>query len=139
MNASFEERSTWVQLISLVLALGGYFGVAGWMLAAGITEIAAFVPLFAVSVVLLVVLLAAGHAAAAIAAGPERRDERDRMIAWKAEGRSSWLLGVGVLAAVAGLAAKVEPTWIAHLLLLSMLASEVLNFSLRLVSYRRGL
>jgi hypothetical protein len=103
MGTSFEEKSVWIKLVGMVLGLGAYFVVAGRMLLTGVTALPAYVPLFVVTVVLMVVLLVAGHVAAAIVSRPEDRDERDRLIGWRAENNSSWLLAVGVLAAVTGM------------------------------------
>ena len=138
MNTSFEETSVWIQLGATVLGLGGYFVVAARMHAAGVTALPAYVPLFVVAVVLMVLLLTVGHAVAAIVHRPEGRDERDRLIGWRAESNSSWLLGAGVLAAVTAMICSVDNVWIAHLLLMSLVASEVPAFVLRLVYYRRG-
>ncbi len=138
MNASFEEKSTWIQLVGTTLVLGGYFVVAGRMLAAGVRELPAFVPLFVVAVVVLVALLVAGHVVAAVTGRTDSGDERDRLIGWRAEARSSWLLGVGVLAAITALVLDVDRVWVAHLLLLALFLSELLRFVLQVVSYRRG-
>lgn len=139
MRTSFEEKSVWIQLFCTVLGMGAYFAVAGVLLASGETKLPAYVPLFVATVVLMVAGLVAGHVAAAIASRPEGKDERDRLIGWRAENDSSWLLAAGVLVAVTGLALSVERVWIAHLLLLSLFASEGLGFVLRLVYYRRGM
>lgn len=139
MNASFEEKSVWIQLVGMVAVLGGYFVVAARMLSNGTTVLGAFVPLFIAAVVLLVVVLVVGHIAVAIAGRPDGRDERDRRIGWRAGSNSSWLLGAGVLTAITGLVISIEAVWIAHLLLLSMLLSEVVGFIFRLVYYRRGM
>jgi hypothetical protein len=138
MNASFEEKSVWVQLAAMALGLGAYFVVAGRMLAAGVTALPAYVPLFIAAVVGMVALLIAGHVAAAVTGRVERRDERDRRISWRAESNSGWVLAVGVLAAITGLIFTLETVWIAHLLLASLFASEALGFVLRIVYYRRG-
>jgi len=79
-----------------------------------------------------------GHIVVAILSRPEGRDERDRLIEWKAESRSSWLLTTGVLAVITGLILGLDSAWIAHLLLLSLFLSEILRFVLQIVSYRRG-
>lgn len=138
-GASFEEKSVWIQLGATVLGLGAYFVVAGRMAAAGVTALPAYVPLFVVAIVFMVVLVVAGITIAAIASRPEGRDERDRIIEWRAEHNSGWLLAVGVFAAITGLIFSIENVWIAHLLLLSLFLSEVLGFTLRLVYYRRGM
>lgn len=139
MNASFEEKSVWIQLISMVGVLGTYFVVAARLLSQGVTAVAAFVPLFFVATVLLVIVLVVGHTAVAIASRPEGRDERDRLIKWRAERNSSWILSVGVLAAITGLVMSIANVWIAHLLMLSMLVSEVAGYVFQLVYYRRGM
>lgn len=138
MRASFEEKSAWVQLVGIVVGLGAYFVAAGQLLAQGVRAMPAFTSLFIVAVVALVVILIAGHAAAAAVGKPEERDERDRLIAWRAEHHSSWLLGVGVIGAIACLCVGVENVWTANLLLLSLALSEALGLLLRIVSYRRG-
>lgn len=139
MNASFEEKSVWIQLAGLTAVLGSYFAVAALMLSQGVTALVAYVPLFGAAVVLLVVVLAVGHIVVAIASRPEGRDERDRLIEWRAESRSSWILGAGVIAAITAMIVGVENVWVAHLLLLSMLLSELAGLVHRLVDYRRGL
>lgn len=138
MSASFEEKSVWVQLIAMLIGLGCYAVAAGRLLAAGVREMPAFAALFAVAVVFMVILLIVGHIIAAVTGAPEAADERDRVIAWRAEHRSSWLVAVGVLSAVVCLALNVPPVWVANLLLLSLALSEMLGFVLRLAAYRRG-
>ncbi len=137
-GASFEEKSVWLQLTATVLALGAYFVIAGRMMSAGVNQLAAYVPLFIAAVVVQVVVLIAGHAAAAVLSRPEPRDERDRLIGWRAESNSGWVLATGVLAAITALVFSLEAVWVAHLLLGSLLLSQVLSFVLQLVYYRRG-
>ncbi len=139
MNTSFQEKSVWIQMVSMVVILGSYFVVAAVMLSKGLTTLPAFVPLFIAAVVLMVVVLVVGHIVVAIASRPEGRDERDRLIEWRAESNSSWVLAVGVLAAVTGLVLSTDNVWIAHLLLLSLFLSEVVRYLFQLVYYRRGL
>ncbi len=138
MSKSFEEKCVWIQLVAMVIGLGAYFVLAGSMMSKSVTALPPYAFLFGASVVLMVILLVAGITVAAIASKPEGRDERDKLISWRAENNSSWLLTVGVLAAVTGMIFSIENVWIVHLLLLSMFLSEVLGFILRLVYYRRG-
>lgn len=138
MLPSFEEKSVWVQFLSLVLVLGAYFIISGFMLARGVLALAPYVPLFAVAVVLLIIVLILGHALAAVTGRAEPRDERDRLIGWRAESNSSWLLGAGAFTAICALIAGIAPVWIAHLLLASLFASEILKLSLQILYYRRG-
>lgn len=139
MGGSFEEKSVWIQLVGTVVGLGIYFLIAARMMVAGVTDLVAYVPLFVGTVVLLVVLLVIGHIVAAIASQREGRDERDRLIEWRAENNSSWLVAAGVIAAITGMVFSVQNVWIAHILLLSLVLSEVLGFVLRLVYYRFGM
>lgn len=138
MLPSFEEKSVWIQLISLVVGLALYSIVSGAMMANGITEPAPYVPVFISAVIVLVVVLGLGHALAALTGKPERSDERDRLIGWRAESNSSWLLAVGVFGGITALLFKVEAVWVAHLLLASMFVSDGLKLTLKLVYYRRG-
>lgn len=139
MSASFEEKSVWIQLLATGGVLGWYFLVAGRMYSAGVRHLVPYVPLFAVAVVGLVTVLVVGHVAVAIASRPEGRDERDRLIGWRAESNSGWILGAGVILAIMGMIASYDDVVIAHLLLLSLLLSQLTAFVLQLVYYRRGL
>ena len=138
MLPSFEERSVWVQIVGLSAMLGGYSVVAGSMLARGVTHMAPYIAVFAVCLVMLIVVQIVGHIVAAVVGMPEDADERDRLIGWKAEARSSWVLGAGVFMAIAALAFGVEAVWVANGLLLALFASELLKLALQVVSYRRG-
>lgn len=138
MSASFEEKSVWIQLVAMTVGLGVYFVMAGRMLASGVHSVSAFAALFMVAVVFMVVLMVVAYVFAALTTRVEGRDERDRLIAWKAEHRSGWLAAVGVLGAVTCMAAGVDNVWTANLLLLSLALSEILGFVLQLAYYRRG-
>lgn len=139
LGASFEERSVWIQLFSMALVLGGYFFVAGQMLSQGVTALPAYAAVFTVSVILMVVVLVTGHVAVAIASRPDGRDERDRLIEWRAESNSGWVVATGVIAGIICMVVSVPNVWTAHLLLLSLFLSELLKLVLQLVYYRRGM
>ena len=139
LDTSFTEKAIWIQLAGMVLLLGGYFTGAGMLLAEGVTGIAPFIPLFIVTMILLVVFQAAGHAVATLTSPSEDADERDRLIAWRAEARSSYVLGAGLIGAVACLVLAVDTAWVANVLLLSLALSQVLCCLLQIVSYRRGI
>jgi len=139
MNASFEEKSVWIQLVSLVFGLGLYFAVAGSMLLGGVAVLAAYMPLFAVAVAFIVAVNVTGHIAVAIASRPDGPDERDRLIGWRAESNSSWILGVGVIVAIGCMTLSVGEVWVAHLLLLSLFIAEVAKDVAQIVYYRRGM
>ena len=138
MNASFEERSAWIQLIGLSLVLIGYAWVAGKMWLNGVHALLPYGAVFTVGVVLLVVILIVGHIAVGIVIGPEGRDERDRIIGWRAESGSSWLLGCGVFACLIGMMLSFSPVLNAHILLASLFLSVQLKLVLQIVFYHRG-
>jgi hypothetical protein len=140
MNASFEEKSVWITMVATCVILGGYFLVAARMLSEGITDaVVPYVPLFAVATLLLVIVLVIGHVVVAVASRPDGRDERDRLVSWRAENNSSWVLAVGVLAAAFCLALPIGRAWIANGLLLALFASEILKHALQICYYRRGM
>ena len=87
----------------------------------------------------MVAVMVAAHVAVAIVSRPEGRDERDRLIEWRAESQSGWLVGAGVLAGVTGMTLSWPNLWTAHVLLLSLFLSELLKLALQLVYYRRGI
>lgn len=137
--SSFEEKSVWIQLTGLTLVLGGYIAAAGMLLAEGGTDIGPFIPLFIGATILLVAFQAAGHAVAAATSRSDLRDERDRLIAWRAEARSSWVLGAGLIGGVGCLMMAVDAVWVANILLLSLFLSQMLCGTLQIVAHRRGL
>jgi hypothetical protein len=139
MLPSYEERSVWVQFISLCVVFATYMSISITMLAKGVLHLWPYVALFMSATLMLVILLGAGHVAALVLGKPERADERDRLIGWRAESNSSWLLGAGVFYAIAALCFNIEAVWIAHLLLGSLFASEILKLGLQVIYYRRGL
>jgi len=141
MGASFEEKSVWIQLVGMIIGLGAYFVTAGRMLAAGITALPAYLGVFLAAVLFMVVVLVVGHIVVAIFS---RRndfdtDERDRIIGWRAESNSGWVVAAGVVCALGAMVAGIELAWIANGLLASLFLSEVLGYVLRIVYYRRGM
>ncbi|MGH9381526.1 MAG: hypothetical protein ACRD2Z_13045 [Thermoanaerobaculia bacterium] len=69
-----------------------YFVIAARMLTAGVMAVAPYVALLAVTAVLLLIIIVAGHVVVALAGRPDGRDERDRLIEWRAESNASWPL-----------------------------------------------
>lgn len=138
-DTSFEEKSVWIQLISVALVVAGYFIVTATMLVNGITALGDYVPLFVAAVILLVVFLVAGHIVAAVIQRPEKPDERDQLIDWRSESNASWVIGPGVLTAILCLVFAVEPVWVTHLLILTLFLSELTKLSFQLHYYRQGI
>ena len=148
VSTSFEEKSVWIQLIGNLVGMSVYAAVAGPKLLEGVrvvehdarAQVAApsFYPLL-LAVAMVIFINVVGHAVAAIASRPEGRDERDRVIGWRAEHGSGWLLGLGTVAGIMALMLELEGIWVAHLLVLFLYLSEILCSVLKLAFYRRGL
>ena len=139
MDTSFEEKSVWIQLVSLVVGLGGYLVFAGILVSNGVIVLTAFVPFLVAAIVVIVAINIAGHMVVAIKSRSDDADERDRIIGYLAESRAAWILGVGVIGAIIALILAVDDIWIVHLLLVSMVGSEVVKLVLQIVYYRRGI
>ncbi len=139
MSASFEEKSVWIQLVGTGVSLAAYLWVAGVMYANGVDRLEAYAAVFMVAVALMVIILVIGHIFAAVVGKAEKRDERDRVIGWRSESNSSWVLAAGIMTALACMAASVEPVLVAHLLLLSLFASQMMQYGLQILYYRRGM
>ena len=139
MGASFEEKSVWIQLIGTLIGLGTYFAVAGRMIAAGTMALPAYVPVFIGAVVVMVAITVAGFIVAAVTGRTDGRDERDRLIGWRAESESGWIVAAGVVTAITAMILDVHMVWIANGLLASLFVSEMVGYVLRIVYYRRGM
>jgi uncharacterized membrane protein len=139
MDASFEEKSVWVQLACTLLGVAAYVFMAAGLFREGATSLPAFAACFGVSVSLIVVAMIVGHVAVALASRHENPDERDRLVAWKASHRSAWLLVVGIMAALMGMLLGIAEVWVAHALLVSLYLAQIMAYVLQLVYYRRGL
>ncbi|WP_428387878.1 hypothetical protein [Mucisphaera sp.] len=138
MSGSFTEKSVWVQLVVMLGGLGLYATAALRIYNNAVYDMGAYVPLMIGAVIGLVVLLAVAHALVAAIGGAEDRDERDRMIAWKAAYRSSWVGSLGAMVAVLCLVQGLEPVIATHVLIVSLGFSHVVDMGLRLVAYRMG-
>lgn len=141
MDAGYEEKTAWITLVSVGAVFTGY-GVVAWrMWAAGVDVVTAYAPLFAVTVAALVLVMVVSHVVCAIANQRDRPgevDERDRWIDTRAEARSGWIVGFGVIVALTGMVLRVDEVVVAHVLLGSLVLSELVKAALQLVAYRRG-
>ncbi|MFG0294257.1 MAG: hypothetical protein ACF8MJ_14040 [Phycisphaerales bacterium JB050] len=139
MAVSFEEKSVWVQFVATTVALATYVWIAAAMYMRGVDRLEPYTAVFAVSVVWLIVILIVGHIIAAVTGRQEDADERDRLIGWRSESNSSWVLGLGVFAALACLVGSVPEVLTAHVLLLSLYASQMMQYGFQILYYRRGM
>jgi len=147
MSTSFTEKSVWIQLIALMGTFAAYALIAGYFMRQGQTEMAPYAVLMGVAVVMHVLILIVGHIAAAIYATLrgedadtlEMVDERDKVIEWRAEASSAWIVGFGVILTLGALVFDLPRLWIVHLLVTALYASEALKYALQLRWYRLGM
>ena len=96
---SFREISAWITLVTVAISFGVYFGsiATGSVSARGLDTL----HLLLLCVGALVALQIASHVVAAAITpreGGRRRDEREQLIAWRAQSLGYYVLMVGVLA-----------------------------------------
>lgn len=141
MPVSFEEKSQWLVLFALVVVYGGYFMrvLPGHGLNVGPAEMA----LFGCAVALLVAIQVVGHVLLAIASRRElargvSTDERDTLIALRANRVSAYVLATGVFASLA-LALWVHGNFVfTHTLFAALVLSSIVDAAIRIALYRRG-
>lgn len=146
MNLSFQEKSLWLMLASLVIAFGCYFvNVLGAhaALPAQPPDLArdlapAHLTLFVAAVILLVVLSVAGHVVIALAERNPQSDERDRLIALKGTSYASYVLATGVFLALTTAAFTKGNFAFTHVLLAFWVLAQLVAIGSQLVMYRRG-
>lgn len=138
---SFQEKSTWTMGAIMVMVYGWYFAVVfGRVGEQDVAEIV-YRPLMLTTVLALVVLAAASHILIAIAAPGEadRADVRDREINRYGEYVGGYVLGVAALVALGMAMFEVDHFWIANVILLGLVLSELVSLGTKVVLYRRGM
>jgi hypothetical protein len=143
MNLSFQEKSLWVMLASLVVGFGFYFANAFGAHAARAPGQAAdlmapYVGLFIAAVILLVVIAVAGHVVIALADRNPQTDERDRLIALKGTSYASYVLATGVFLALTVAVFTPGNFIFTHVLLAFWVLAQLVAIGSQLVMYRRG-
>ena len=137
---SFQEKSTWVLLGTYLVTYGWYFIAVSSDLST--TDVGAidYRLLMLATVIALVVLAVAAHIIIAIASpkDADRTDERDREINRYGEYIGGFVLGAGALVVLAMAMFEVEHFWIANVLLVAMVLSEITSAVSKIVLYRRG-
>ncbi len=137
MEMSFQEKSTWSQLVGLVLVFGYYFYR---VLATSLTNTETVV-LFIVAIVALVALQIVFHIIAALSNiedANQGEDERDTLITLKATRVGAVVLGIGAMLSASLWIFNVTPLMMANAILLSLVIAEVTQNILQIAYYRRG-
>jgi hypothetical protein len=138
---SYREKST-------ALILVGYLAVYSWYFV-HITAEARSGPIADIDyqglLILVVGLLVLGTVVAQILIAvlapseAEQVDERDRLIALRADRIGGWTVSFGALAGLGLAMVEADFFWIAHALLAGLVLAEVLKAIAMLVNYRRSI
>lgn len=136
MNPSFQEKSLWLMLTSLVTVSGFYFASA--VPAEGANVGPRQMSLFIVAVVALVLVQVVGHAAIAIADRHTESDERDALIDLKGTRNASYTLATGVFASMCAALITDGNFVFMHVLLAFWVLAEIVGIGSKLFMYRRG-
>lgn len=137
---SFRERSAWITLVSVIPCFGVYFG----SIAAGAVSPRGFgaFHLFLLCVAALVVLQCGLHFVASLIAPGDGRaplDERERLIAWRAQSFGYQVLMVGVLLLGAPVhLGHPSPPELMNYALLAIVVSVLTVAVAQIVMFRRG-
>ena len=145
-SLSFHEKSAIGTLIATWVIGILYFRSAWALWQAGQLHPASNFGLAAGLTVLLVIVLVAYHVLIAATAKPEKEDERDRLIAWRAGRIGGFVLGFGVVGIVVQIliggmfddALAGSPVLIANALMAAVFIATVVELVMTLVFYRRG-
>ncbi len=136
MNLSFQEKSTWISLFSLLIPYSYYFYR---VFATPVSE-AEMVTLFILAVVVIVIIQIVLHVAVAIANTRDALhggDERDELFELKAARIASVVLATGVLLSASLWLTDATPLNMANAILLSLVAAQLVQCLVQLFYYRR--
>lgn len=137
---SFQERSTWILGVIMVVVYGWYFTMVLTQLdSTAITEVG-YKGMMLATVVVLVILATITHIVIAIAdpEGADQSDERDREIDRFGGNIGGYVLAVGTLAGLTLAMLEFDHFWIANTLLLGLVLSELVAAGVKITRYRRG-
>ncbi len=136
---SFREKSAWISLISISLVSLVYFLHVPWSLTPR-SSLAGFHGLL-YCIAALVVIEVVAHIAIALRAPRDAeapRDERDQMIALKALRIGAYVYALGSLLAVVTIHLGANQFALGYGVVLALAVAEIVNYTARIVYYRRG-
>ena len=136
MSLSFQEKSLWVMLVSLVAAFGCYFITV--LPAQALNVMPHQVALFGMAVATLVAVQVVGHIVISAIDRRMETDERDRLIELKGTRNASWVLGTGVFLALCAALMTPGNFVFTHVLLGFWALSQLVEIGSQLVLHRRG-
>jgi hypothetical protein len=140
---SFREKSAWITLITLVLVSvlwTTHFPWAGPFTLAPASNPFVFDTLF-LAVVSFVVIEIVAHVIVALRAPREasaRADERERLIGLKATRLGAYVYAILSLSSIFLIHLGANEIGLAYFVLFSFVIAEIVNYTARIVYYRRG-
>lgn len=149
-NLSFREKSLLGSLLGLVVVSGLYFSRVLGVLLEGAEPSAASLAGLGIQLLVALIILQIIYQSVIAAFSPdeanEASDERDRQIAARAGNNAGIVLVVlmvGVVVHIMGNAwfereELISPMIVAHLILLSLVVYQVVDYLSQLIAYRRG-
>jgi hypothetical protein len=138
---SYEEKRTWVYLVTSAAAYAVYLIIVAGRVASTPAAHVSYVPVLLWSLGGSIVASIIGRVAIETARPSDSRqtDARDRDIARFGEYASRWCIVAGAAAGLAMALARWDYFWIANVIYLGFVAWAVSGSAIRLVAYRRGL
>ena len=141
MNMTFHERSAWIMTILLVL-IGGWYLNGVWQMSLAMGETAPpLMPFIAVATVFLVIGAIISHTIAALIdpeSANEGEDERDKQVMQKSGNLAGYVLGFGCFAGLWHFVWLSDGNMLFHIIVASLIASQIAEYVLTILYYRRG-
>ncbi|GLQ20109.1 hypothetical protein ACFFUB_03800 [Algimonas porphyrae] len=140
-HMSFNEKSAWAMILALGLASVVYLGpvLSAWFRAGVIIPPAPFVIAFTVVVIILSIITHIIVALSNPSEATETRDERDRAVIHFAGHWSGIVFAVGVITCLLNYLVFPNGDLMFHGIFISLIIASLIEYGLRLFSYRRVL
>ena len=137
---SYEEKGTWVYLVTSAGAYVVYLAIIAGRLASAPAAEVPYVSVLLWTTGASIVASIVGRVVIETASPSDskRADVRDRAISRFGEYASRWFLVAGAAAALVMAMAKVDYFWIANVIYLGFVLWAVAGSALKLIAYRRG-
>ncbi len=145
MNLTFKEKSLWLMLIGL-LVFSVFYGYSAnqinqllqpnsdWL---AMSVLPPMVGLFIAATVLLVIISVLGHVVLALIDRRTTEDERDQLIALKAERVGGFVLASGVFCALCVAVISSGNFLFTHVLLAFWVLAQITTYATQLLIYRK--
>ncbi|MEM7281119.1 MAG: hypothetical protein AAF438_05785 [Pseudomonadota bacterium] len=137
---AFQEKSAWIMIVALTVS-GAFYVVAVAMMSSAGELAPPVLPVLVVYTIAQTVMAIIGHICISVFAPKEanaRIDEREKLIGHRAAHWSGTVLGVGVVFSLIAYLFSYDGNILFYAIFASLILSQVLEYVLRIVFYRRG-